>query len=101
MVGFPVGGTLVEGLADDSEGVGTIGVEKLAVWCDVAVWRDVAVWYDVAVWLGAGAREIVEDTKIKVAIILNILVALVGSSDLHEGYGSGQVRGRGQLENLL
>ena len=89
MVGFPVGGTLVEGLADDSEGVGTIGVEKLAVWCDVAV------------WLGAGAREIVEDTKIKVAIILNILVALVGSSDLHEGYGSGQVRGRGQLENLL
>ena len=94
MVGFPVGGTLVEGLADDSEGVGTIGVEKLAVWCDVAVWRDAAVWCDVA-------REIVEDTKIKVAIILNLLVALVGSSDLHEGYGSGQVRGRGQLENLL
>lgn len=94
MVGFPVGGTLVEGLADDSEGVGTIGVENLAVWCDVAVWRDAAVWCDVA-------REIVEDTKIKVAIILNLLVALVGSSDLHEGYGSGQVRGRGQLENLL
>ena len=92
MVGFPVGGTLVEGLADDSEGVGTIGVEKLAVWCDVAVWRDAAVWCDVA-------REIVEDTKI--TIILNLLVALVGSSDLHERYGSGQVRGRGQLENLL
>lgn len=89
MVGFPVGGTLVEGLADDSEGVGTIGVEKLAVWRDVAV------------WLGVAVCEIVEDTKIKVAIILNILVALVGSSDLHEGYGSGQVGGRGQLENLL
>lgn len=64
-----MGGTLVEGLADDFEGVGTIGVEDLAVWCDVAVWRDVAVWCDVAVWDDGDFCEIVEDTKIKAAIL--------------------------------
>ena len=63
LVGVPVGGTLVEGLADDFEGVGTIGVEDLAVWCDVAVWRDVAAWND------DDLCEIVEDTKIKAAIL--------------------------------
>ena len=58
-----MGGTLVEGLADDLEGVGTIGVDDLAVWCDVAVWRDVAAWND------DDLCEIVEDTKIKAAIL--------------------------------
>ena len=52
-----MGGTLVEGLADDFEGVGTIGVEDLAVWCDAAVWDD------------GDFCEKVEDTKIKAAIL--------------------------------
>ena len=55
-----VGGTLVEGLADDFEVVGTIGVEGLAVWRDVEAWLE----------CNAGFSETVEDTKTKVTIIL-------------------------------
>ena len=54
-----VGGTPVDGIADDFEGVGVIDIEGLVVWCDVEVCRS-----DVKFC------EIVEDTKTKVAIIL-------------------------------
>ena len=57
-------GTLVVGLADDFEGVGTIGVEGVEGWRDVEAWRDVEGWRDVAIC------EVFEDTKIKVAITL-------------------------------
>lgn len=53
-----LGGTFVDGLAGDFEGVGYIGVEGLAVWCDVEVCRCVVT-----------LSEIVEDTKTKVVII--------------------------------
>ena len=52
------------GLADDFEGVGTIGVEGVEGWRDVEAWRDVEGWRDVAIC------EVFEDTKIKVAITL-------------------------------
>lgn len=58
VVGVVGGGILVEGLADDLVGVGTIGVEGLAVWRDVAVRCDDTTC------------EICEDTKKKVVIIL-------------------------------
>ena len=50
-----VGGTPVDGITDDFEGVGVIDIEGLVVWCDVEVVK---------------FCEIVEDTKTKVAIIL-------------------------------
>ena len=53
VVGVVGGGILVEGLADDLVGVGTIAVEGLAVWrCDDTT------------------CEVCEDTKKKVVIIL-------------------------------
>ena len=58
VVGVVGGGILVEGLADDLVGVGTIGVEGLAVWRDVPVWCD------------DNTCEVCEGTKKKVVIIL-------------------------------
>ena len=57
VVGVVGGGILVEGLADDFVGVGTIGVEGLAVWRDVAVRCDDTTC------------EVCEDTKKKVVIL--------------------------------
>lgn len=60
-------GTLVVALADDFEGVGTIGVEGLGVWRDVEGWRDADGWCDVTV------TKVFEDTKIKEVITLQTI----------------------------
>ena len=60
VVGFPVVcGTLVEGLADDFEGFRVIGMEELVVGLDVTIGTVVE-----------DPCTLVEDTKIKVAKIL-------------------------------